>query len=176
MISNIIQNARALWHAESIIADLHFRHLLTRTILKAFAGLIAVFGLVMLNVTAFFALEQPLGRIWAAASLSVIDFVVAAALVVIASLRPVSRELALALEVRQTAIQGFELEARALQDQFSALTNEVRSIKTAMSNFAKHPLDEALSQLIIPLAGVITRNLSKKRASKKAGASSAGSK
>jgi hypothetical protein len=55
MIENMIRNFRALWRAESIIADLHFRQLLSRLMLKAFAGLIAVFGLLMLNVSAFFA-------------------------------------------------------------------------------------------------------------------------
>jgi hypothetical protein len=168
MIENFIRNIHGLWRAETIIADLHFRQLLTRTIFKAFAGLVAVFGLLMLNVTAFFALEQYFGRVWSAASVSFFDFAVAGILVAVSATRPRSREMALALEVRQSAIQGFESDARLIQDQFSTLSNEIRGIKASMTNFVKHPLDEAMSQLIVPLSAIIVRSLSKKRASKSA--------
>ena len=156
IFENMLRNFRALWRAESIIADLHFRQLLSRMMLKAFAGLIAVFGLLMLNVSAFFALERYLGNVWSAASVSLFDFIVAGVLVAFATLRPKPRELALALEVRQEAIQSFESDARLIQSQFSTLTDEIRAIKTSMTNFVKHPLDEALSQLVAPLAAIVT--------------------
>ena len=57
MIETLIKNVHGLWRAESTIADLRFRQLLTGAMLKSFAGLIAVFGLLMLDLTAFFALE-----------------------------------------------------------------------------------------------------------------------
>ncbi len=87
---------------------------------------------------------------------------------------PKSRELTLALEARQEAIQNFELDARLIQNQFSALTDEVRGIKTSMTNFIRHPLDEALSQLITPLAAILIRSLEKKRASGKSTKSASG--
>jgi hypothetical protein len=172
MIENMIRNFRALWRAESIITDLHFRELLSRLMLKAFAGLIAVFGLLMLNISAFFAIEQYFGRIWSAASVSLFDFIVAGILVVIAKHYPKSRELGLALEVRQQAIQGFESDARLVQSQFSALADEIRGIKTSMTNFVRHPLDETLSQIIAPLAAIVIRSLGKKRSSGKSTRSS----
>ena len=139
MIENMIRNFRALWRAESIIADLHFRQLLSRLMLKAFAGLIAVFGLLMLNVSAFFAIEQYFGRVWSAASVALFDFIVAGIIVAIATRYPKSRELTLALEVRQEVIQSFESDARLIQNQFSMLTDEVRGSKTSMTNFIRHP-------------------------------------
>ena len=162
MIEDFIGNFHGLWRAESIIAHLRFRQHLTGAMLKCFAGLIAVFGLLMLDVTVFFALEQYFGRVWSAASVSLFDFFVAGCLVVVATTRPISGELTLALEARQAALQGFESDARLIQDYFSALSGELRSIKSSMANFAKHPLDEAFSKLVVPLSAVLLRALEKK--------------
>jgi hypothetical protein len=174
IIENMFRNFRALWQAESIIADLHFRHLLSGMMLKAFAGLVAVFGLLMLNVSAFFAIEPYLGRAWSAASVSLFDFIVAGIVVAFAALRPKSREFTLALQVRQEAIQGFESDARSIQNQLSMVTEEIRAIKTSMTNFVKHPLDEALSQIVAPLAAVVIRGLAKTRPSEKSAAAESG--
>ena len=56
---------------------------------------------------------------------------------------------------------------------FRCLTDEVRAVKTSMTNFIRHPLDETLSQLIAPLAAFIIRSLGKKRSSAKPARSSA---
>lgn len=168
MIETLIKNFHGLWRAESNIADLRFQQLLTRAMLRSFAGLIAVFGLLMLDLTAFFALEQYFGRIWSAAFVSLLDFFIAGILVIVATMRLGSGELALALEARQAAIQGFQSDARLIQDQFSTLNSDFRSIKTSMANFTKHPLDEALSQLIVPLSVILIRGLGRKRSSESA--------
>lgn len=162
MIEDFIGNFHALWRAESIIAHLRFRQLLTGAMLKCFAGLIGVFGLLMLDVTVFFALEQYFGRVWSAASVSLFDFFVAGCLVLVATTRPISGELTHALEARQAALQDFESDARLIQDYFSTLSGELRSIKSSMADFAKHPLDEAFSKLVVPLSAVLLRVLEKK--------------
>ena len=77
--------------------------------------------------------------------------------------------IVLALEVRREAIQSFKSDTRVIQNQFSMLTDEVRNIKTSMTNFARHPLDETLSQLVAPLAAIVIRSLTKKRSSGKSG-------
>ena len=69
--------------------------------------------------------------------------------------------------------KSFEFDARLIQNQFSMLTDEVRAVKTSMTNFIRHPLDETLSQLIAPLAAIIIRSLGKKRSSAKPARSSA---
>jgi hypothetical protein len=168
VIETLIKNVHGLWRAESTIADLRFRQLLTGAMLKSFAGLIAVFGLLMLDLTAFFALEPYFGRAWSAALVSLFDFFVAGCLVVVATTRPSSGELSLALEARQAALQAFESDARLIQDHFLTLSSELRSIKSSMANFAKHPLDEALSKLIVPLSAILLRSLERRRTSESA--------
>jgi hypothetical protein len=77
----------------------------------------------------------------------------------------------LARKFAKRLFKSFESDARLIQNQFSMLTDEVRAVKTSMTNFIRHPLDETLPQLIAPLAAF--RSLGKKRSSAKPARSSA---
>lgn len=98
-IESILTNLRVLWRTDRIIADIRMRHMLAGLGLKALAALIAGFGLMMLELSAYFALVQVWSAISAAAILGAIDFAIAAALFVFASRAPAGRELALATEI-----------------------------------------------------------------------------
>ncbi|HLN11210.1 MAG TPA: phage holin family protein [Xanthobacteraceae bacterium] len=161
MMDNIVRHLRVLWRADSIIADIRFRVLLRRSGLIAFASLIAVFGLFMLNVAGYFALEQFWGPIWAAAVVSLIDFVVALVLVLIAARSNPGHELDLALEVRGLAMRGLEDEAQSVQASLVALHDEIRGVSTALTGFVRHPLDAALPALIGPLTNILLKALKK---------------
>ena len=65
---NIVKNLRVLWRTDRIIADIRMRHMLVGLGLRAFAALIAAFGLLMLELSAYFALVQ----IWSAISAAAI--------------------------------------------------------------------------------------------------------
>ena len=82
---NVVKNLRVLWRTDRIIADIRMRHLLVGLGLRAFAALIAAFGLLMLELSAYFALVQIWSAISAAAILGVVNFVIAAVLFVIAA-------------------------------------------------------------------------------------------
>ena len=60
------RNLKILLRTNTIIAEIHLRHIAARTGLFAFAALVASFGVVMLGVALFLALEQSMGPIWAA--------------------------------------------------------------------------------------------------------------
>ncbi len=90
---NVVKNLRALWRTDRIIADIRMRHMLVGLGLRAFAALIAGFGLLMLELSAYFALVQIWSAISAAAILGVVNFVIAAILFVIAGGPPAGREL-----------------------------------------------------------------------------------
>ena len=81
---NVVKNLRALWRTDRIIAEIRMRHMLVGLGLRAFAALIAAFGLLMLELAAYFALVQIWSAISAAAILGVVNFVIAAVLFVIA--------------------------------------------------------------------------------------------
>ena len=143
----IVKHLRVLWRTDRIIADIRMRHLLVGLGLRAFAALIAAFGLLMLELSAYFALVQIWSAISAAAILGAVNFAIAAVLFVIAARPPAGRELELATEIHGSAVDGLQLEVRALQSQVSGMIH--------------HPLNGVLPLLIVPLIAIIIRSLKK---------------
>ena len=147
---NIVKNLRVLWRADRIIADIRMRHMLIGLGLRAFAALIAAFGLLMLELSAYFALVQIWSAIIAAAILGGVNFVIAAILFMIAARPPAGRELELASEIHNSAVDALQIEARAVQSQFSGMVH--------------HPLNSALPMVLVPLITIIVRSLKKPKA------------
>ena len=147
---NVVKNLRVLWRTDRIIADIRMRHLLVGLGLRAFAALIAAFGLLMLEMAAYFALVQIWSAIYAATILGVVNFGIAAVLFVIAGRPPAGRELELANEIHDSAVDALQIEARAVQSQLFGIV--------------QHPLNSALPMLLVPLITIIVRSPKKSRA------------
>jgi hypothetical protein len=143
---NVANQLRVLWRTERIIADIRLRHLLVGMGLRAFAALIATFGLLMLELSAYFALVQIWSAILAAAILGAVNFIIAAILVLIAARAPSGREIELANEIHGASVEALQMEARALQAQFSGAVH--------------HPLN-GLVPLLLPLITIIIKSLRK---------------
>jgi hypothetical protein len=146
---NVVKNLRVLWRTDRIITDIRMRHLLIGLGLRAFAALIAAFGLLMLELSAYFALVQIWSAISAAAILGAVNFVIAAILFAIAAKPPAGRELELATEIHGSAVDALQIEARAMQSQFSGMVH--------------HPLNSALPLLLVPLVTIIVKILKKSK-------------
>jgi len=142
---NVVKHLRALWRTDRIIADIRLRHLLVGLGLRAFAALIAAFGLLMLELSAYFALIQIWSAISAAAILGAVNFAIAALLFVVASRQPSGRDLELANEIHSTSVDALQLEVRALQSELSGMIH--------------HPLNGVLPLLIVPLITIIIKSL-----------------
>jgi hypothetical protein len=153
---NVVKNLRALWRTDRIIAELRMRHMLVGLGLRAFAALIAAFGLLMLELAAYFALVQIWSAISAAAILGLANFVIAAVLFVVAGRPPAGRELELANEIHGSAVDALQTEARGMQQQFAGMVH--------------HPLNSALPLILVPLITIIVRSLKKSRAAPAAAA------
>jgi hypothetical protein len=150
-IETIVANLRAILRANSIIADIHARHLVARASLTGFAALIAAFGLLMLGLAAYLALESVIGPVWAAASVGLANCVIALVLVLIASRIKPGRDLELAREVHRTAMEALIADGRAMEA-------EITDFKQAF----RHPLDSVLPSLIVPLVSIILKIIQKK--------------
>jgi hypothetical protein len=142
---NVVKHVRAFWRTDRIIADIKLRHLLMGLGLRAFAALIAAFGLLMLELSAYFALVQIWSAISAAAILGAVNFAIAAMLFAVASRPPSGRELELANEIHGTSVDALQLEVRALQSELSGMIH--------------HPLNGVLPLLIAPLIAIIIKSL-----------------
>ncbi len=144
---NVVRHLRVLWRTDRIIADIRMRHLLFGLGLRVLAALIATFGLLMLELSAYFALIQIWSAILAAAILGAINFVIAAILLLIAGRPPRGRELELANEIHGSSAEALQLEARSLQ--------------LGLTGMIHHPLNGLLPLLIAPLITIIIRSLKK---------------
>ncbi len=154
---NVVKHLRALWRTDRIIADIRLRNLLIGLGLRAFAMLIAAFGLLMLELSAYFALVQIWSAIAAAAILGAVNFSIAGILFVIAGRPPSGRDLELANEIHGTSIEALQIEARAFQAQVSGAVH--------------HPLSTVVP-VLLPLIAIIIKSL-RKSAKESAAATSA---
>jgi len=141
---NVVKHLRVLWRTDRIIADIRLRHLLIGLGLRAFAALIASFGLLMLELSAYFALVQIWSAIAAAAILGTVNFAIAAVLFVVAGRPPSGRDIELANEIHGASIEALQLEARALQAQVSGAVH--------------HPLS-TIVPVLVPLIAIIVKSL-----------------
>ena len=143
---NIVRNLRVLWRTDRIIAEIRLRHMLVGLSLRAFAALIAAFGLLMFELAAYFALVQVLSAIAAAAILGAVNLAIALLLLFIASRRSLGQELALANEIHDSAIDALQVEAQAAQLQVNRLLH--------------HPFEGVLP-LLVPLITAAISHLRK---------------
>jgi cell division protein FtsB len=163
-MSGLIRNLHALWRAESLIVSVKLQLASKRGVLFGFAGMVGIFGIGMLNVAGFFALQPVLGAVLAAVLMAVTDFLISLLVVFWAQATKISPDLDLAKEVRQAAIDELEAELAAFQAEISTLRDEFASIKEAAKSFARQPFDFAIQSMILPLVKSIIKS---RRSSKK---------
>ena len=118
-LTAFLRHLRALWRAETVIAEIKLGLLAKRSGLMLFAGLIAAFGLAMLNVAVYLALAPAWGDVGSMVAVAIGDFVIAGILFVLAGRQTKDPEIALASELRDQAIEAIELDARIAVDEVS---------------------------------------------------------
>jgi len=109
-----IRHLKILLRAESLIAETKVRGLARRSGLMAGAGVIVLFGLAMLNVAGFFALEPSWGPAWAGLAVAVADLIIALVIVLVALSSRQSVEVKAAETLRDSALEGLEADVRGL--------------------------------------------------------------
>lgn len=149
-MDRFVNNLRVLLRAERAIADIRLRHALTRSGLNAAAALLALIGLLMFEVAAFYALREIWSTIASALALGTGNFVIAAILFLIASRSRPGRELELANEIEKSAIDALQNDARLFQQELGFIGRSLR-----------HPFEGALPALIVPLATMLMNMLKK---------------
>ena len=163
MFEDLIQDLHLLRKADSLIARIWLQVIARRFGLIVFAGLVAVFGLGMANVAGFYALQAAVGPVWAAAIVAMVDFVLAAIVVVVARNSKPGPEIDLAFDIRQMAIESIQADAGNLKASVDALGQEIRDIKDSVASFVHNPLDAAAQKVLIPAAVSIIRGLRSKK-------------
>jgi hypothetical protein len=151
-VERILRSSKILWRSERLLAEHQLKLATERVQLNAIAALVAVFGLLMLDVAAFFALAPLWGNALAALALAGGNLVLAAALAVRArSLQP-GTEIAMVEQVRDMATTDLEEEAALVEAELTALKDEAL-------RFVRNPVDALLPGLLGPLLGAAAKGL-----------------
>jgi hypothetical protein len=149
-----------LWKADSLIGRIWLNVMARRLALFVFAALIAVFGLGMANVSGFYALQAPpLGLVWAAAVVAIVDFILAAIVLAFASRVQPGSEIELAHEVRKMAIASHQSDFADIKLAVDSLRQDIRQTKDSIAGFIHDPLSGAAERLLVPAALSLLKGL-----------------
>jgi hypothetical protein len=163
MIDNLLRDLHVLRKADFLIARIWLNVLARRLGFFAFAALIAVFALGMANVAGFYALQGPVGAVWAAAIVAAVDLVIAAVVLLIGANSRPGPEIDLALDVRQMAWDSIQADTKDLKHALDNLGQNFREARATVAGFVQNPLDTAAQKLLIPAALSLLRGLRAKK-------------
>jgi len=144
-MERFMRSLRIFWRSERLLAEHQLRLGTQRVQFNAVAALVAVFGLVMLSIAAFFALVPYWGHALAALTVGGAELVLAAALVAYArSLQPTTA-VEMIKEVRNVALSDIEEGIALAEAELVALKDDARG-------FIRNPIDAlvpgAITQLL----------------------------
>lgn len=151
-MKRIVRNASIILRTESLITQRRLAVARKQLTLVAFAGLVAVLGLVMLNVAAYQALQTSLGAPTAALIVAVVNFILAGGLLLWAGKANADAEIGAVTEVRDMAIADLESEIDEMKDEATAIIEDLRGIR-------RDPLGAMTSSLLLPLLSALLKSL-----------------
>lgn len=155
-MERFIHSVKVFWRAERLLKTNELRLNIQKVQLTAVASLVAVFGLVMLTMAAFFALVPVWGQAGAALAVAGIDLALAAIVIAWAGkLKPAS-EAEMVREVRDMALGDMEHE-------LSLADAEVRALKEEVQRFVRNPVDALLPGMIGPLLSGAAKGLKSRK-------------
>jgi len=163
MFDNFVRDLQILQKTDALIGRIWLGVMARRFGLFAFAGLIAVFGLGMANVAGFYALQTVVGPVWAAAIVAIVDFAIAAVVLLVARNSRPGPEIDLAFDVRKMAIQSLQADMRDVKLTIDSIGGEIRNAKASIIQLAHNPLDAAAQKLLLPAVLSIIRGLRSKK-------------
>lgn len=151
-MEHLVRSLKLAWRSERILRQNELRLVMQKIQFNALAGLVALFGLVMLSLAVFFALVPYWGHALSALTVGGVDLVLAIILIAYAgSLKPPA-EVEIVKEVRDMALGDVE-------EELALAEAEIISLKDEVHKFVRNPLDTLLPVAIGPLIGAVTRGL-----------------
>ncbi len=142
-MNRISRNLAIIYRTERLITRRRLAVIQQQTVLMALAGVAALAGLILLNITLYLVLSTWVSPAVAAGILTVANLVLAALLALVAGRTNMEKEIAPAVEVRDMAIADIEDELEGMAVETRELVNSVRKISA-------NPLG-ALSTLLVPI-------------------------
>ena len=147
---SLVRNAKLVARAERVVADIHLRTLVVRAGLTLAAGLFALFGAGMMALALYVVLRDAYGQGPAAVAVGASALALSAILAAVAGRTRPGRELDLARQLEEQAVEALAADVREIEAEVRGFTRVLR-----------HPLDGALPALVLPLATLLLKSLKK---------------
>jgi 4-amino-4-deoxy-L-arabinose transferase-like glycosyltransferase len=148
-VENLFRNLRVLLRADRIVAEIQLRRMIFGVASGIFAALFAAFGVLMLELAAYFALIQYWTAIAAAILLGVVNFALGGLTLLVASRKARDRgEFETAVALHNSAVDALQAQARSF-DATRPLTSGLESI---------------LPSLVVPAIGMLVKSLRQRKA------------
>ena len=151
-MERFLHSLRILWRTDRLLTQNEIRLLSKKLQLNALAGLVALFGLVMVSLAMFFALVPYWGESLAALAVGGTDILLALLLMGYARTIKPAPEVEMIREMREIALND-------LKDEVAMADAEVTALKDEVRNFVRNPVETLLPAAIAPLLAAVTRAL-----------------
>lgn len=159
-MKRLAHSLKVFWRSERLLKANELRLNIKRVQLTGVASLVAVFGLLMLNLAMFFAVAPYWGQALAALTVAVIDLALAALLMAWARQLKPPAEVEMVREVRDMALSEIEHEIDLAHAELLALRKDVRHL-------VRNPADALLPGLLAPLLSGAAKGLKSRRSKSK---------
>lgn len=153
-MNRISRNISIILKAERVMARRRLAVFRTQIGMFAAAGLVAGIGIIMLNVSGFYALNSVYSPQVSALIVALINLGLALLLGVLASRLSTATELAPVAEVRDLAMEDLEAEMDGVIEEAGQLTENIRRI-------AQDPMGTLFPAALAPLIGFLIREIKK---------------
>ena len=160
-MGRFIRSFKVFWRAERLLGRKEFGLAAQKIQLNALAALVAVFGLVMLSLSIFFALLPYFGQPLAALCVAGLDFLIALGLIIYSGSLKLSDDVEIVREMRDMALKDIEQEVALAETELTGLREDAR-------RFIRNPVDVLLPAALGQLLNTLSRGerSSKKQAGK----------
>lgn len=149
-MNRISRNISIILRAEQSIARRRMTVLRNQSGLMVFAGLVAVLGIVMLNVAGFYQLSITMSPQKSALMIALVNLAFAAMIIVVASRMSAAKDVEPVEELRDLAISDLEVEIQSAVEEVRDMGNSVRRMAT-------DPLGSLIPSVIVPLLASLIR-------------------
>ena len=159
-METLVRNLKLLWKSQGILAEIQVKVLTQKIVLSVFAGLAGLFGLGMLNLAVFFAIEQSLGPTMASLLVGLGNIVIAAGVLLVVQRLDGGREAQVVEDVRDLVLSDIEAEAVAVQNQIIEVRDEIAAMSNNIVRLVQNPLEALSPRLLIPATTALTKLVS----------------
>ena len=162
-MQNATRNLKIIWRTQALISERRLADLARKGTIYAAAGVLALFGIAMLDVAAYLWLSTKMEPALAAMIVAVGNFLLAALMLLFANTSSRSEEIAMAREVQDIALKDMEAEAERVQKEFRAIRNDFRQTREQVKSAVRDPASLITPQLLLPVISAALKAFKKSR-------------